>query len=192
MNQPKMRITPLRLFIFLMIPISILLIYYMSSTSTPKYSPPTYVPPTPTQDTDKLIATASPTCAKAFTKSVLAGSVSGPVLVILNKTYESKDWNQPYISVPNMEINLLTPINISALVCIKETRDYKGMYTNGQNAYRLNWDVRLIRWPDGVVVAQTQLIGEEPPHTIIDSKGDVYGFTPNTSFYYWLVSELGN
>jgi WD40 repeat protein len=112
------------------------------------------------------------------------------VFILVNQVYENSVWNHREFIEPHIESH--TSSDVKTLVCIKETRIKTGSYTGGQTSYQLNWDVRLIRWSDSAVIAQTQFDGGLPPLTIPSTANAGYGSQPEIKFYKWLVSVIND
>ena len=74
------------------------------------------------------------------------------------------------------------------LVCILEDRSKAGKYSDGETAYRVVWDVRLVRWPSGEVLNETTLYGETSP--LKSKAGPGYGAPPRDKLFQWLVGKL--
>ncbi|MDE3090062.1 MAG: WD40 repeat domain-containing protein [Chloroflexota bacterium] len=168
-----------------------------SSSSTPMpthtaittATPTTVLTPTPAPET--LLPKAGLLCEAAFSSSVSAGSPKSPVLTLMNVEYGAKKWSIPPSHQPPF-IEALSASEVQTLVCIKENVNSVGSYMDGQPAYQLRWDIRLVRWPDGQVLAKTDLLGGKPPQ-IKTYGGPGYGFDPNHNgeFFLWLFSNLG-
>jgi len=122
-------------------------------------------PPTPAPET--LLPTAEPLCEAAFSSPVGTGSPKAPVLALLNKEYEEKRW--AHERVPFVEAQ--SALEVQTLVCIREIRVLVGTYTDGAGGFRLDWDVRLVQWPDGTVLDANEFSGGGPPRTNISKRG---------------------
>jgi WD40 repeat protein len=65
-----------------------------------------------------------------------------------------------------------------------------GSYSDGQPAYRLDYDVRMAQWPDGKILNLTKNFpGENPPANKFWS-GAGYGYSPDISLKQWVLSIL--
>jgi hypothetical protein len=71
-------------------------------------------------------------------------------------------WTHP--NVPGFPFGRpLDPARVKAVACIDPRSVSVGMYTSGGTAWRKDWDVRVLSWPDGEVLAGDLLQGGPPP-----------------------------
>ncbi len=41
---------------------------------------------------------------------------------------------------------------MNSIICIRQSRISKGFYTTGGTGYQLEWDVWLVKWPEGTLL----------------------------------------
>lgn len=162
-------------------------------TSTPQpteSTTPTTTPtvmPTPTPDLNlTLLPTAGPLCEAAFASLLGVGSPALPLVCLLNKEYEP-GWQVAFQQA--LPFRAPPPSEVKTLVCITEGQTYLGSYSDGTDAYKVTWEVRLVSWPDGTVLG-AETLSDEPPLTKY-GPGDVYG-DPREALAEWLVRILGD
>lgn len=128
---------------------------------------------------------AAPFCQAAFSTPIRGGRRTAGTLSLLTRLYEESPW-QPY--------SLLTDARfmeeIKTLVCIQESRNKVGIYNDGEVAYQRVWEVRLVEWPSGIVVAARDFTSA-PPDVKFGS-GPGYGVEPVQELLGWLVTTLGD
>ncbi|MCS7287042.1 MAG: DUF1080 domain-containing protein [Anaerolineae bacterium] len=107
------------------------------------------------------------------------------MLTLVYEEYEEKGW----------EIRALPhgpeyAFEVNTLACVKEGRDRVATYTPGNiPGYRLIWNVRLVRWPNGEVLAEKTLMGYDPPSVYVGvPTSAVYGRPPEIDLMEWLSS----
>jgi WD40 repeat protein len=90
-----------------------------------------------------------------------------------------------------------SPQDARILACIEESKSGPQRYTrrDGQVAdlegYSIHWDVRILRWPDGGLLAATSFIGGEPPRLVMGTlHRQVSGEAPSREFEKWLSGGL--
>jgi len=165
----------------------------LSPTDTlapPNTYEPTDMPvPTPTLSLETLHFTAAPLCEAAFASPESTGSPEAPVFTLLNKEYEGQEWQRWGVQY----YDAFSASEVRTLVCIRESRTATGTYTDFQSAYRLDWQVRLVRWPDGELLGATEsaLLGDEPPGRKYQP-GPGYGESPRLPLLTWLSSAMGD
>ncbi|MGB2856928.1 MAG: hypothetical protein WBC61_09840, partial [Dehalococcoidia bacterium] len=131
---------------------------------------------------DGLLSIASPLCDTSFSSQAISNPPEGPYLYLLNKDYTEDGW----LIAGNLPVEAESVLNVRELVCIRQSRTQTGTYEDGAAAYRLNWDVRLVSWPDGTVIGTEMLSGDEPPSTN-QGGGDVEGNRPIEALSDWLI-----
>ena len=160
---------------------------------------PTPTPiPTPTVSTgEMLLPQASPRCTDAFagarpSGAPAPGSVRGPVVALIQYDFSQLEekfregnppflpWRQqglPYqVSVVPSRAQATTTDAVQTLVCVRQTYIRVGFYQpNNTPAVRLDWDVRVTRWPTGEQVAGMTFRGPDPPQD-----ADLKGYSPCT------------
>lgn len=188
-------------------PIAILLAIHGCNTMV---STPTQVPPTST--TVQPISSATPTlepidtptitsvptmdpgfvqsagekCAYTFTAPVEVGQAYKPVLTLLERGY---GWNIGQVKTPFAEAQLAP--EVKTLVCIQETTNGMGSYTDGAAALQYQWEIRLLDLESNTVIAQNIMMGGMPPKGKV-GPGPGYGSLPNEADYAaWVLKLLG-
>jgi hypothetical protein len=157
------------------------------SAPTPTPTPPWYENPSEPQ-----LPEAESLCEAAFSSSQSDGSPTAPVLTMIKKEYEEGKWaHGPKIG----PIEASSAAEVQTIVCILESRLVVGSYTNAGNAYKLVWDVRLVRLPDGKVLGAQRFTGGDPPENImvnIGEGGEGCGAPPTLDAFNWILPTLGN
>jgi hypothetical protein len=163
---------------------------------------------TPIQAEDTPTATAAPTevptiaastlseqagklCDAAFTSAAQEGASSAPLLTMSNNYYDEGNptgWaltNSSELKHPATEAR--SADEVQTVVCVEEHRDLVATYTDGAGGYMIWWLVHLVRWNDGVVVAEEGFWGGEPSQMKVGG-GDHYGFSPAKEYREWLLN----
>ena len=142
-----------------------------------------------TSDLKTFLNKAVPICEAAFSSPVNPGAVMGPVLALVKKEYQGQQWDfqrLPFIKEP------ASASEVKTLVCIKEgRREISIIYTDGSPGYILEWNIRLVRWPDGRVIHSLKLSGGFPPSPK-KYLGPGYGTPPIEKLLGWLLPALGD
>jgi WD40 repeat protein len=157
---------------------------FPSPTFTPTHTytplPPTL---TPTPSLDMILEEVSPLCEAAYLSEVEEGTVQKPVLAVIHRPND--DWET--YRLPFVEA--ITTTEVKSIICINQKGSKVGTYIpSGIDAIRIDWDIRVISWPNGDIVAKTYLRGSHPPR--IASRATTGG-TPKQSFNKWLFEDLG-
>jgi hypothetical protein len=189
-------------------------------TATPKLAPklipaPTLMPtaiPTQTPTFETVLPQAWPLCKAAFSSTVSSGTlVTVPMLTLRTVEYQVTPPYYPANTAARHQsgrlffphIEALAVADTRTLVCIKQTTIDAGAYRPSQfgsvvttYGYQLKWDVRLVQWPSGQVVAETSLTGSKPPEGISFEPGEIpkeaYGDEPSkVELFKWLLGVLG-
>jgi len=109
------------------------------------------------------------------------------VFALRNEEYLDNEWK--HYGLPWVESHSAS--TVKTLVCIRENRQRAGTYGDNTPAYRLEWDVRLVQWPDGKVLSATAFVGGKPPLAKLGSVPG-YGKPPRTDLMAWLGSVLAD
>jgi WD40 repeat protein len=146
-------------------------------------------PPAPARPVVAALSTAVPSasarCAAAADERLKPGSFSGPVLALVKADYASPTWVHhvlPHVQAVNAP-------DVKVLVCIQEARKQVGKYISGDPAYVRVWDLRVMGWPEGAVVARTQIEGGMPG-TKYERGAAGYGDPPDAEAARFLVRGL--
>jgi hypothetical protein len=180
-----------------------------------------YTTPTPAPAA-AVLDQAAPLCDAAFRSKAggaqTAAAVHGPVLTLIELdesqvTASARDsdlgrWfadNVPDISgVPPAQI-ATSAGTARALLCLLERQVQVGSFEiSGSPAIRIDYDVRLLSWPDGVLVAGASFTGGDPPSSRTVSAAcransdgygchdPLYGPSPAVDLESWLTQQLGS
>jgi len=122
------------------------------------------------------------------TKPLPPGSVTTKSVLTMLKTEREKA-NQwvPGEPLPFFEADLVT--GVQTVLCINETRHFEGSYTDGAAGYRLDWDVRLVRKQDGVVLSAAVFTGGLAP-PFKTGGGPAWGGEPERKLLGWIAEGL--
>lgn len=142
---------------------------------------------------EQLLPSAAPRCSDAFAGSSplnapAAGSVAGPGVGLFQYDFSQleeryRERNPPLTEWRHRDLSFLasvvphralatSPDAVKLVACIRETRFLVGYYEPSKTpAVRLDWDVRLLLWPGGEVIAQMTFRGPDP-----DQKAELQGY----------------
>lgn len=146
----------------------------------------------PTSEVESLISQAAAQCQAAIDAVPVRGRSATPqILTLFTKAYEDEQWvhaSQAEIEVAG-ELEASRSVDVQTLVCIQERRkeSFGKEYTDGQPAYTLIWDVRLVSWPGGEVLGSVEAWGGEPPE-FKTTRGPGYGRAPSVE--RWVQASL--
>jgi hypothetical protein len=168
---------------------------------------PTILPtdtPEATVNPGQLISKASPLCDNQ-TAPEGHGPPPYPALILIKNVEENRwvefkdrfiegglvgvlDSNENPVPVPFFEAR--DAREVSSVICIQETDNLVGYYTDGDPAYQVSWMVKWLSWPDGELYDSILLEGEPPPEEIMEPRNysqPVYGREPYVGFFDWLT-----
>jgi N-acetylneuraminic acid mutarotase len=118
---------------------------------------------------DTLFPKAAGLCAAAFRNTPAAAGTPAALparsLLFLERGQEKGNWRRPVATFRPFEAEFAG--EVSGVGCVSERFERFGTYTGNIPGYRIRWDVRLLAWPDGRLLAWTSLLGPEPPHTVV-------------------------
>lgn len=137
-------------------------------------------------------------CAAAFQAG---GEISQPLVLpgyvatVIQRDFDALNFPAARLYIPDYEA--YTFGEVKALVCIQESRVRVGTYVAVTPdptqavapAYRLDWQVRVIAYPQGSLLAVNAFTGEEPLFTIqigSDGGSENYGEAPSANAANWL------
>ena len=180
-----------------------------------------YIDSTPTPaPVAAVFGQAAPLCDAAFQNDaggVQSGGARGPVLELLklDESQVTASARDPdlgrWLADPDASITGVPEAQVAAaagdahaLVCVLEQQVQVGSFAiSGSPAVRIDYDVRLVSWPDGALLAGTSFTGGDPPsdrtisaacHANPDGDGchdPVYGPSPAGDLSNWLTQQLG-
>jgi hypothetical protein len=165
-------------------------------TPLPTATPPTpTVRPTvtaaPTPDFSAVLPKAQTVCKEAASEGGARSVPALPVLTLrrhdnVSQKIDRDAWKHE--ELPSIEAS--SAQEVQTLVCIVEYPEKVGQYTDGSFGYRLSWNVRLVKWPEGRVMEETTFQGSAPPSTkTLDSSAAVYGTPPDEDAVLgWITS----
>jgi WD40 repeat protein len=156
---------------------------------------------------------AGEACAAAFQAGAPASAVlPGKVLMVSRRTFVDDSlsgalvdttWGVGKLVGASPALPLYTAhslAEVSALVCIEESRVQVATYYPASQfavvqtapAWQLNWNVRIITWPEGKALAGRAFTGEMPPETIDFGSlhsGVNYGTSPAKALQDWIMNN---
>ena len=148
---------------------------------------PTQIP-SPTASPAELIRRARPICENAFSALVESGPITPPLAVLKKTTYaDAPSWELSH-QLPH--VGSLAGDEVQTLFCISETRSQTGTYTDGSPAYQLFWEVRVVSWPAGRVIARNSFTGSPPPESKVFASGSAEGSYLDSEFASWVFREV--
>lgn len=130
-------------------------------------------------------------CDAALSLPQSQGSPVAPVLTLIDMEHKEGTWTHGPEIRP---IEAASAAEVQTIVCIMESALIVGRYENAGCAYKLAWDVRLVRVSDGKVLGIQRFDGGNPPEAIITggSGGEGYGRPPTLKAFNWMLSALGD
>jgi hypothetical protein len=188
-----------------------------------------YVFPTPAPTPVPLAVTlrdqAAPKCAAAFGAQATSGPVRAPMIAMkrydesaVQERYrdgrmDAREWiaENGYNAAGNLHASTFLPTSLRAtsvedvqsLACVQERRVQVGTYQRTEwAAARIDWDVRLVRWPDGAVLGTMSFRGADPPESHSFQAGTapcgspgglcgtVHGNSPQDAFEQWIQQTV--
>jgi WD40 repeat protein len=157
----------------------------------------TFIPttmPTATTSPDILVEDAGAICEDAFSQSVKSGTLLAPTLGLMKFAdhhvfgaeyqphWESYNWILPHVRA-------FSASDLHSLMCIEEELIKTGSYTDGSGAYQIRWNVRLVAWPEGDVLASKSFQGGLPPK-IKPSGSFGGGSDPQNELRTWVLGNV--
>ena len=158
------------------------------------------VSPTASPDVERLFPAASQLCENSFSSEVREDVMETPILTIFEDkvsvdakgTPTEKHWQ--FLPLKSLEgITSMIPNDVRTLVCVKETLEQVGCYTQSggvtssptgcimaPGAFKRHWDIRLIRLQDKEVIRSIELEGGDPPNSIALKENPFGGYIPET------------
>lgn len=117
------------------------------------------------------------------------GTVSGPSVEMHSIS------GGPYI--PDSKSGVLhatSDAEFKSLVCVEEQQVKVGTYEDQnshetRDAIRDDWSLRVLSWPDGVLIAERSFQGADPPEECSPSAGNCYG-DPQADATVWLKTVI--
>lgn len=163
--------------------------------------------PTPTRSpTDVLEARATALCTAAFsaTAPVTAAPAKRPVVLYWRRdesqvqpqsrsSTAGAEWHGEIYGDLPASTRASTPEEVQTIVCRQEQYIQVGVYQNSESAaVRIDWELRLVRWPTGESLAARTFRGGDPPasRTTRGSVSWEHGPTPQAEASAWLESVL--
>lgn len=168
-------------------------------TSTPGVQIVQMPTPVPTWS---ILPEAASLCEAAFTQAVGQGSPRSYLLYLQSPDYNEEGW------VPGLDDKMAlfdppyeaqSPDQVQTLVCVRKTKTCVATYTGPTSGnipgYRRDWEVRLVTWPAGEVLASESYAGRDPPGGVSVPRGAevdaVHGDPPGTrDLYDWLAMAV--
>jgi WD40 repeat protein len=113
------------------------------------------------------------------------GSLQALTLI---RPHDSKQW--AFYDLAS-SLQAATVNDVKTLVCVNETTLRDGTYTDKSPAYKLIWDVKLLKYPDGTLIGGRKFTGDPPP-AVKAGGGARYGNPPKQEFTTWLNDQLSD
>lgn len=136
-----------------------------------------------------LVPSASKLCEQAA-PPIETSTPPQPALIYTIKNQDGRDgwapvkWNT-FPHQPKVEADVQT------VVCIEEQLVRAFNYNDGTGAFRTNWSVWIISYPEGALLAQESLTGPTPGSMTIQTGKDVIGKRPSDALKEWLDVLMG-
>mgnify|MGYP001337884424 CR=1 FL=1 len=163
-----------------------------ASPATPTPAPTSTAQPTatPQPDLEVLLPQASALCENAQAAPAAGAAAQAPMMALfrpdadLDWVYESWSFDLPHITAK-------APEDVRTLICVQAVFNVVGSYTDGARALQTTYQVGLLRWPDGALIANHAFTGSMPPSVKVGA-GDVSGDPPQAgAIYDWIISRTG-
>lgn len=142
--------------------------------------------PTPAPWEEETIVTARNLCADVSSQRVpVAGTVSGKVLVF-SQGADDSTWTENTDYAPTYA-RARSVSELAAVACFKQYKKPLASYSDGGRAYKVEYDVWVVSWPNGEVLVAEYLSSDFDEAPAVKSQpGDIYfGYTPD-SLTTWL------
>jgi WD40 repeat protein len=161
----------------------------IQNTNTPQ--------PTPTVPASSLQPQLQTLCAAAFAGTAPVSntaSLPAPFISSIYRTYESMyRVTMRWVYEQTLgQLETRDASQVATLVCIQENSVKQGEYQDGSPAYRLDWEVRFLRWPDGAQLASWTKKGSIVPGIILSGESAGYGEPPLDELLQYLASTSDN
>ncbi len=158
-----------------------------ATISTSTVAPIPSFTPTATESPNVLEEQAAVLCEKAYSAQVQPQKAEAPVLgMYKTETRDDANWAVTY-AIPHLFA--LSKESVRSVVCSLETRKQAGIYTDGSAGFRLTMHIRILSWPEGIVVASKIFESGDPPKTRTGF-GAAYGSYPNGMIRAWMLSQF--
>jgi WD40 repeat protein len=132
-----------------------------------------------------FIQSAGDKCTQAFNAPLAGGQLQKAVLTLIDRGY---GWTSSKVKTPFAEARIAS--EVKTLVCIRETTNAVGSYSDGESALKYRWEIRMLDLESGKVIAQREMLGGDPPQAKIGS-GPGYGSQPRQADYAaWALKLL--
>ena len=139
--------------------------------------------PTATPDLSAIVAQGGSICENTISQPAIGGTIKTPLSALI-KTDRDDAWKNIRLNLP-IEAKVLQ--DVQTLICIKEINVKEGVYLGGSAvAYRRNWDVNILSWPDGALLVRRTFEGGPPPFQISINTENGYGDLPDIDLTNWL------
>lgn len=160
------------------------------ATPTPTMSPTPVPTPDPGSlqslqpDAETLCANIFADYETGFVNHQWAKGFGPKAAAFINLEYETWKWE-----LSDLFSSAASVDQVNSIICIRQSRISKGFYTTGGTGYQLEWDVWLVKWPEGTLLGNRKFTGGHPPTTVRES-GDHYGSPPEEEVSHWLAVLL--
>jgi WD40 repeat protein len=106
-------------------------------------------------------------------------------LIATNDQAAKWTWAGEYFVLPDMEDP--AALDLQSVICIQESLNKVGFYLEiGKDALVRNWTVRLMSWPDGLVINEA-FFSVNPPNSIQAGESGI-GAAPVDKLFSWAVN----
>ena len=150
------------------------------------------VTPTPTSDLKTLLPNAASLCEAAFAVPTIQAPISVPLMRLERAVFSggtgASDSEQWKVSRFIPFIGTRYAAEVQGLLCVHEIWKTVGKYTSGVPADQRDFDVRVVRWPTGDVLAAAAFRGGAPPGV---TRLITFGEAPESELLRWLLMDLG-
>lgn len=164
-------------------------------TPAPTRTPPATFTPTPTltANPQDRLAEYALACEAAMQQKPVAAPFVPPMLVLFHPVDEQPDWQLGGLAEEPVAFVTSNADQARALVCVRQKRVQRLTYESGAIGYQRDWDIRVVRWPEGQVIASKFFQGSQPPRMAFVRKGTkvIYGDEPSTQgMLRWLAENM--
>jgi hypothetical protein len=147
----------------------------------------------------EIIPKGTVLCDAAFASELIPVKRSSPVgpVVVLKSAGDAQGEGPDYVLRDGgtydkhlvFHNTTLKPQEVQAIACVRDVHGPTVYYDNGYSDNSANWDVRLVRWPDGKILETHLFEGDTPPSSINTETG-WNRHPPEKEFASWLESLL--
>lgn len=144
-------------------------------------------------DLESVIAAAGSKCEAAEAVPERTDIPAPPFLTLYRDEGKAEWARNPRLRMSSLEARSAAEVN--TLVCVRPSRIEIGEYHKegsfvGPKAFRVAWDVRLVRASDGTALVGKRFYGSVPPESVLGDTGAVGDPPSTTEVVEWVRSKI--